>query len=135
MCSGIEGGAGCVRACPTARDPCRPKNSYVARMTGRLGGVRPGGSSPDLATASSARRLPRHSVFLLKVVAAVCWSIARLCADDVQPRPNGGSWYGYCSPIGAGLILCLPDLGVRKRAMTAGNVMKAGTSASLSRLS
>jgi len=38
---------------------------------------------------------------------------------DVQPRPNGGSWYGYTlGTIGALLILWLTALGIRKRAMT-----------------
>ncbi len=50
---------------------------------------------------------------------------------DVQPRPNGGSWYGYTlGTIGALLILWLTMLGVRKRAMTRGRwSLKAWTSA------
>ena len=50
---------------------------------------------------------------------------------DVSPRHNGGSWYGYTlGTIGAGLILWLTMLGVRKRAMTAGKwSLKAWTSA------
>jgi hypothetical protein len=50
---------------------------------------------------------------------------------DVQPRHNGGSWYGYVlGSIGAGLILWLTMLGVRKRAMTRGRwSLKAWTSA------
>ncbi len=50
---------------------------------------------------------------------------------DVQPRPNGGSWYGYTlGTIGAGLIVWLALLGVRKRAMTPGGwSLKAWTSA------
>lgn len=40
---------------------------------------------------------------------------------DVQPRPNGGTWYGYTlGTIGAALILWLTFLGVRKRAITPG---------------
>ena len=52
-------------------------------------------------------------------------------AADVQPRPNGGSWYGYTlGTIGAGLIVWLALLGVRKRAMTPGGwSLKAWTSA------
>jgi hypothetical protein len=52
-------------------------------------------------------------------------------AADIQPRPNGGSWYGYTlGTIGAGLIAWLALLGVRKRAMTAGGwSLKAWTSA------
>jgi hypothetical protein len=50
---------------------------------------------------------------------------------DVEPRPNGGTWYGYTlGTIGAGLIVWLSLLGVRKRAMTAGHwSLKAWTSA------
>jgi hypothetical protein len=50
---------------------------------------------------------------------------------DVDPRPNGGTWYGYTlGTIGALLILWLSLLGVRKRAMTAGRwSLKAWTSA------
>jgi hypothetical protein len=50
---------------------------------------------------------------------------------DVQPRPNGGSWYGYTlGTIGVVLILWLTMLGVRKRAMTRGRwSLKSWTSA------
>ncbi len=50
---------------------------------------------------------------------------------DVQPRPNGGSWYGYTlGTIGVLLILWLTMLGVRKRKMTRGHwSLKAWTSA------
>jgi len=50
---------------------------------------------------------------------------------DVQPRHNGGSWYGYIlGTIGALLILWLTMLGVRKRAMTRGRwSLKGWTSA------
>jgi hypothetical protein len=50
---------------------------------------------------------------------------------DVEPRPNGGTWYGYLlGTIGALLIVWLALLGVRKRAMTAGRwSLKAWTSA------
>jgi len=48
-----------------------------------------------------------------------------------QPRPNGGSWYGYTlGTIAALLIVWLTMLGVRKRAMTSGSwSLKAWTSA------
>jgi hypothetical protein len=51
--------------------------------------------------------------------------------NDVQPRPNGGSIYGYTlGTIGAGLILWLTMLGIRKRAMTEGRwSLKSWTSA------
>jgi len=50
---------------------------------------------------------------------------------DVQPRHNGGSWLGYFyGTIGAGLIVWLALLGIRKRAMTRGRwSLKAWTSA------
>ena len=50
---------------------------------------------------------------------------------DVSPRPNGGSWLGYTlGTIGAGLIVWLALLGIRKRAMTRGRwSLKAWTSA------
>ena len=50
---------------------------------------------------------------------------------DPQPRPNGGSWYGYTlGTIGVLLILWLTALGVRKRAMTRGRwSLKSWTSA------
>jgi hypothetical protein len=63
---------------------------------------------------------------LLSVVAVVGYLFA-----DVQPRPNGGTWYGYTlGTIGAGLILWLTFLGIRKRAITNGNwSLKAWVSA------
>ncbi|MEO7177274.1 MAG: hypothetical protein ABIW83_00380 [Allosphingosinicella sp.] len=50
---------------------------------------------------------------------------------DVQPRPNGGSAYGYAlGTLATLLILWLTLLGVRKRAMTRGRwSLKAWTSA------
>ena len=50
---------------------------------------------------------------------------------DVEPRHNGGSWYGYTlGTIGVALILWLTLLGVRKRRMTPGRwSLKAWTSA------
>ncbi len=50
---------------------------------------------------------------------------------DVQPRHNGGSWYGYTlGTVGVLLILWLALLGVRKRNMTEGRwSLKAWTSA------
>jgi hypothetical protein len=50
---------------------------------------------------------------------------------DVQPRHNGGSWYGYTlGTIGVLIILWLSLLGIRKRKMTRGHwSLKAWTSA------
>ena len=48
-------------------------------------------------------------------------SFATYFLIDVEPRHNGGSWYGYTmGTIGFALILWLTLLGVRKRAMTPG---------------
>jgi hypothetical protein len=75
----------------------------------------------------------RYRRFLwLKIAASFCL-IALLAYGwiDVQPRHNGGSWYGYIlGTIGALLILWLTLLGLRKRVMTRGNwSLKAWTSA------
>jgi len=50
---------------------------------------------------------------------------------DQEPRPNGGTWYGYTlGTIGVGLIVWLSLLGIRKRKMTTGQwSLKAWTSA------
>lgn len=50
---------------------------------------------------------------------------------DQEPRPNGGSWYGYTlGTIGLLLIVWLSLLGVRKRNITTGHwSLKAWTSA------
>jgi hypothetical protein len=75
----------------------------------------------------------RHDSFRwLKIAGSI--SVAALLIYmliDIQPRPNGGSWYGYVlGTAGAGLIVWLTLLGVRKRAMTPGAwSLKAWTSA------
>ena len=63
---------------------------------------------------------------VLCLVAILAYALA-----DVQPRPSGGTWLGYAlGTIGAGLIVWLAMLGVRKRAMTRGGwSLKAWTSA------
>jgi len=50
---------------------------------------------------------------------------------DQEPRPNGGSWYGYTlGTLGLCLIVWLSLLGIRKRKMTEGRWnLKAWTSA------
>ena len=49
----------------------------------------------------------------LKISLVTCLvAIIGYIAADVQPRPNGGSWYGYAlGTIGAGLIVWLALLG------------------------
>ena len=58
-------------------------------------------------------------------------AIAGYLMIDQQPRPNGGTWYGYTlGTIGFGLILWLSLLGVRKRRINPGAwSLKAWTSA------
>jgi len=50
---------------------------------------------------------------------------------DQEPRPNGGTWYGYTlGTIGLGLIIWLSLLGIRKRRINPGGwSLKAWTSA------
>jgi hypothetical protein len=75
----------------------------------------------------------RHAHFRwLKVALGIStFAILSYALIDIQPRHNGGSWYGYIlGTAGAMLILWLTALGVRKRAMTPGSwSLKAWTSA------
>ncbi|UAB78042.1 hypothetical protein INR77_14975 [Erythrobacter sp. SCSIO 43205] len=63
---------------------------------------------------------------LLSVVSILGYALI-----DQEPRPNGGSWYGYTlGTIGLLLIVWLSLLGVRKRRMSEGSwSLKAWTSA------
>ena len=72
----------------------------------------------------------RFRWFKIALLVSILLSIAYLLID-VQPRHNGGSWLGYTlGTIGAGLILWLSMLGIRKRAITRGRwSLKAWTSA------
>ncbi|MES2699788.1 MAG: hypothetical protein V4647_09280 [Pseudomonadota bacterium] len=68
----------------------------------------------------------------LKVATVLCLAaIVAYAFIDVDPRPNGGTWYGYTlGTIGAGLIVWLALLGIRKRRMNPGVwSLKAWTSA------
>ncbi|MEO1489207.1 MAG: hypothetical protein AAFR88_07205 [Pseudomonadota bacterium] len=58
-------------------------------------------------------------------------AIAGYAMIDQEPRPNGGSWYGYTlGTIGVVLIIWLSLLGIRKRNITTGAwSLKAWTSA------
>jgi len=97
-----------------------------------------GGETVGLSAADK-RRASEHESFLvhkgmrwLKIASVLCLVvIVGYFMADVEPRPNGGSWYGYTlGTIGAGLIVWLSLLGVRKRAMTEGRwSLKAWTSA------
>ncbi len=74
-----------------------------------------------------------HGGFRWAIIAAVVVAVAitLYALDNPDPRPNGGSFYGYTlGTIGALLILWLTALGVRKRAITPGVwSLKAWTSA------
>lgn len=75
----------------------------------------------------------RHRGFrwLKRALALSLVVILTYALTDVQPRPNGGTWLGYTlGTLGAGLIVWLALLGVRKRNMTRGSwSLKAWTSA------
>ena len=75
----------------------------------------------------------RHAGFRwLKIALTISLlAIVVYAFDDVQPRSNGGSAYGYfLGTVGLLMILWLTMLGVRKRAMTRGRwSLKAWTSA------
>jgi hypothetical protein len=77
--------------------------------------------------------LLRHAAFRwLKAALWLCLaSILGYVLADIKPRPSGGSWYGYTlGTIGAGLIVWLALLGIRKRRMSPGGwSLKAWTSA------
>src|SRR3954467_13057255 len=89
--------------------------------------------STDLRQAASHEGFLRHKHFLwLKISLLICLlAVVAYALIDVQPRPNGGSWYGYTlGTIATLLILWLTLLGVRKRAMTSGRwSLKGWTSA------
>ena len=86
----------------------------------------------DLGAASHESFL-RHKQFRwLKIALSICLlAILAYGLIDVQPRANGGSWYGYTlGTIATLLILWLAMIGVRKRAITRGRwSLKAWTSA------
>ena len=73
----------------------------------------------------------RRFRYLWVALALVLASFVTYALVDVEPRHNGGSWYGYLlGTIGALLIVWLTLLGVRKRRMTPGRwSLKAWTSA------
>jgi hypothetical protein len=86
-----------------------------------------------LGQGASHEGFLRHKRFRWLKIALVLCVLALLgyALIDVQPRHNGGSWYGYfLGTIATLLILWLTMIGVRKRAMTRGRwSLKAWTSA------
>jgi hypothetical protein len=82
--------------------------------------------------ASHEGFLRHRRFFWLKAALALSFmALLGYALIDVQPRHNGGSWYGYLlGTVGALLILWLTMLGIRKRAMTSGGwSLKGWTSA------
>lgn len=96
-------------------------------------------TTPQTSRQSGRQVTTDHEGFLrhrgyrwLKISALVCLvAVIGYVAADVQPRRNGGSWMGYTlGTVGAGLIVWLSLLGIRKRSMTPGAwSLKAWTSA------
>ncbi|MEO7248157.1 MAG: hypothetical protein ABIW31_06845 [Novosphingobium sp.] len=94
---------------------------------------------PRASDQITARRAALHEGFLrhagyrwLKLSAALCLALLLIYAlADFRPHAGGNTWFGYASgTLGAGLILWLTALGLRKRAMTPGAwSLKAWTSA------
>src|ERR1044072_10048116 len=74
----------------------------------------------DAAAHESFLRYRRYR--WLKIAAGIsAFTILVYVPTDVQPRHNGGSCLGYTlGTIGAGLIVWLALLGIRRRAMTRG---------------
>ncbi|WP_299193862.1 hypothetical protein [uncultured Erythrobacter sp.] len=90
-------------------------------------------------TQDEARRDADHVSFLkyrryrwlwIAVILSIITALGYAFIDQ-DPRPNGGSWYGYTlGTIGLGLIVWLSLLGVRKRRISEGQwSLKAWTSA------
>lgn len=76
--------------------------------------------------------LRHRNFYWLKMATGLCvLTIIAYALIDVNPRHNGGSWFGYIlGTLGAVLIVWLTLLGVRKRNMTTGSwSLKAWTSA------
>lgn len=92
----------------------------------------PSGTSGRIRDSDHEGFLAHKGMRWLKV--ALLLSLAAIVAYalvDVEPRHNGGSWYGYTlGTIGTLLIVWLALLGIRKRRMSAGKwSLKAWTSA------
>jgi hypothetical protein len=87
----------------------------------------------DLKGGASHEGFLRHRRFLWLKVGLLLSALALLGYGliDVEPRPNGGSWYGYTlGTLSVLLILWLTLLGLRKRVMTSGRwSLKGWTSA------
>ncbi len=98
------------------------------------GGARPRGAQTERIRSDGTHQgfLQHENLRWMKIAGGISLvALLSYLLVDVQPRHNGGSWYGYTlGTIGAGLILWLTMLGVRKRSMTRGYwSLKAWTSA------
>jgi hypothetical protein len=93
----------------------------------------PARSTPRANLGPSREGFLRHRNFLWLKAALLLslLAVAGYALIDVQPRPNGGSAYGYAlGTLATLLILWLTLLGLRKRAMTRGRwSLKGWTSA------
>ena len=96
----------------------------MARRAAQSGRVRSDGTHEGFLRHANFRWLKIASMISL-------FAVLSYPMIDVQPRHNGGSWYGYTlGSIGLLLILWLSLLGVRKRKMSRGHwSLKAWTSA------
>ena len=85
---------------------------------------------PGVATHEGFLRY-RHMFWAKIALGVSLLLIVTYLLVDIEPRANGGSWYGYTlGTIGVLLIAWLTMLGVRKRMMTPGRwSLKAWTSA------
>jgi hypothetical protein len=94
------------------------------RQSAQSGRVRSDGAHEGFLRHANFRWFKIATVFSLLAVVSYLMI-------DVQPRHNGGSWYGYSlGTIGVLIILWLSILGIRKRKMTRGHwSLKAWTSA------
>jgi hypothetical protein len=100
---------------PTATKKAIPRQTSRVRSDGKHEGF-----------LAHSRYLWLKMAIVISIVTTVTYVMI-----DVQPRHNGGSWYGYTlGTIGVLIILWLTMLGIRKRAMTRGHwSLKAWTSA------
>jgi len=109
------------------------------RQAGAQVGAQAGGAAKSRFSQAEKRRDSDHVSFLKHrgfrwlwialLLSGAC--IAGYVMIDQEPRPNGGSWYGYTlGTLGVALIIWLSLLGVRKRRINPGAwSLKAWTSA------
>jgi hypothetical protein len=96
----------------------------MARRAAQSGRVQSDGTHEGFLRHANLRWLKIATI--ISLLAIISYLII-----DVQPRHNGGSWYGYTlGSIGVLMILWLSLLGIRKRKMSRGHwSLKAWTSA------